>query len=118
MSFSDMLAADMAVLVNTSEFAQAATYLDPGGQSTSLNVVLMEEVTETPEANGVKTKLRIRNCTWPAEQQQAVNLRAKVRIGEEDWSVAQLVYADQYQVTVRLERHELHEHTRPEYRRK
>lgn len=117
MSFQDMLSADMSVLLNTDEFGGSATYVDLSGAETALTVVLFEETTETPESNGIKTKLRVRNCSWDAATLATANLLAKLRIGSVDWSITQIVHADDQQVTVRLERHELHEHTRPNYRR-
>jgi len=113
----DLLASDMSVLLSMEEFGSAATYIDPSEAETSLTVVLYEEITETPESNGIKTKLRVRNCSWSAATLSDVNLKATLRIGGVDWSIAQLVHADDQQITVRLERHELHEHTRPNYRR-
>ena len=118
MAFSDQLAADMAHLMSTDYFGSAATYVDPSGQTTSLTVVLFEESTETPETNGIKTKLRKRECAWAASSLSDVNLLATIKIGTEDWSIAQLVFRDTYQITVLLERHELTQHTRPEFSRR
>ena len=112
------MAADMVTLVDVDYFGCEATYTDPSGQTTDLTVVLFEEMTETPETNGIKTKLRIRNCAWPSAELSTLNLRAKLTISEVDWAIAQIVHQDETQVTVRLERHELYEHTRPEYRRR
>jgi len=122
MTFKTMLAADVLRLIDTDYFASEVIYTDPSGQATDLTVVLFDESTETPEVNGVITKLRTRDCTWSAATLSDVNQRATITIGTppdaEDWSIAGLVYRDEYQVTVRLERHELTEHTRPNYRRR
>jgi len=118
MAFKDQLAADLVHLMDTDYFGSSATYIEPSGQQTELSVVLFEERTETPDNNGITTKLRAREITWSAADLSEVNLRAKVRIGSVDWAISQIVYHDDYQVKVRLERHELFEHTRPEYRRR
>lgn len=118
MTFAEQLAADMAKMIDSDYFGSSATYVAPSGEETPLSVVLFDEKTETPENNGIKTKLRWRECTWAAATLADVNLRAKVRIGSDDWAISQLVYRDDYQVTVRLERHELYEHTRPDFRRR
>ena len=57
MTFREMMAADMVTLVDVDYFGCEATYTDPSGQTTDLTVVLFEEMTETPETNGIKTKL-------------------------------------------------------------
>ena len=117
MGLQDLLASDMSVLLNTDEFGSSATYVEPSGAETELTVVLYPEATETPESNGIKTKKRIRECSWSAATLSDVNRKATLRISGVDWSIAEVVYADEYQIGVRLERHELHEHTRPNYRR-
>lgn len=118
MAFKDTLPTDMAKLLDTDYFAQSVTYIATSGEQTSLTVVLFEEATETPESNGIKTKLRFRECTWSTATLDTVNIRAKIRISGEDWAISRVVYRDATQITVRLERHELHEHTRPEFRRR
>jgi len=118
MSFRDMLQADMDVLINTDVFAEAATYQDPSGTNTSISVVLHPEMTETQDTSGIKTKLRIRDCTWDAATLSDVNLRATICVNSQDWAIADLVYQDDEQVTVRLERHELMEQAKPNYRRR
>jgi len=118
MTFQEQLAADMERLIDTDYFGSAVTYITPAGEETAVTAVLFDERTEMPESNGITTKLRIRECTWAAASLADVNLRAKVRISGVDWAIAQLVYRDEYQVTVRLERHELYEHTRPDFRRR
>lgn len=118
MTFQDMLAADLVHLTDTDYFGSSATYTDPSGQTTALTVVLFEERTESPENNGIKTKLRIRDCTWSSADLSTVNRRGKLTIDSVEWAIAEVVFQDERQVSVRLERHELHEHTRPEYRRR
>ena len=117
MTLADMMAADMAKLTATRDFGGSATYKKHPGSETTLTVVLFEESTETPESNGVKTKLRQRHCAWSAAELSNVSLRATVTVNSEDWEIAQVVHQDDYQVVVRLERHELHEQTRPQFRR-
>lgn len=117
MGLSTLLASDMAKLINTDDFGESATYTDPNGQTTALTVVLFGEQTETPEQEGIKTKLRTVQCTWSVATLSDVNLKATISVNGQDWSVAQLEYQDDQQVSVRLERHELMEHTRPGYRR-
>ena len=65
--------------------AASATYEEPSGQSQSLTVILFGERTETPENDGVKTKLRVQECTWDADTVSDVNLLAKIEIDGEKW---------------------------------
>lgn len=117
MTLGDLMASDMAMLLNTDDFAQSASYTEPDGTVTSLTVVRFNESTETPDTDGIKTKVRSQDCAWSAATLSAINFKAKITIGDEDWSIANLVHRDDYQVVVRLERHELMEHTRPDFRR-
>lgn len=118
MTFREMLAADMTTLTDADVFGESVTYVTPSGAETSLAAVVFDERTETPENNGVSTKKRMRDCTFPTSSVSSVNLRAKVQIGSVDWSIEQVVFRDDTQTTVLLVRHEVQENTRPRYRRK
>lgn len=104
-------------ILSTDYFGEAVTYTAPDGLTTSLTAIVGEEETETPDESGIATKLRVRECSWSTSQLSDVNLKSMITIGSEDWSVARVVSQDDYQITVRLERHELRSHTRPDFRR-
>ena len=118
MTLRDLMAADMARFTDADEFGSTVTYITPDGTETELECVLFGERTETPEVEGITTKLRIQKCTWAAADLSPVNLRATMDISGVEWAIAGVEYADNQQITVRLERRELMEHTRPNYRRR
>ena len=118
MTFREMLAADMQTLMDADVFGESVTYVDPDGTETTLAAVLFDERTETPEADGIATKKRMRECTFPTATMSSVNLRAKVQVGSVDWALEQIVFRDDTQTTIMLVRHEVQENTRPRYRRR
>lgn len=106
------------VTLSTDYFGRSVMYTLPGGETTPLTAMVHEEETETDEQGGVTQKIRSRQCTWSTSELSTVNEKAKITIGDEDWSIAHVVSQDEYQITVQLKRFELREHTRPDFRRR
>lgn len=118
MAFSDQLSSDMSKLLSTDYFGSSGTYIDPNGQETELTVVLFGESNHTKDVDGIKTKVREQLCAWDTSDLSTVNLRSHVVVGTTKWPIVSVEYQDDYQTTVKLEIHELYEHTRPEFRRR
>jgi hypothetical protein len=116
MTFQEMLAADMATLTNADEFGSTVTYCE-GNQETDLTAVVFEEVITTEDSNGVATKKRLRNVTFATTDVSSLSLRGTVRISDVEWAIESVAFRDDVQTTVVLVRPELHESTRPGYRR-
>lgn len=116
MGIRDLISADTSWLIATDQFADSVTMRHPDGTETTLTAVLFDEFVETREVRGLATLVSTRNMTVDADSVSDLNFRSVIVIGDEDWSITRLIYRDEWQATLELQRHVLHEHTRPGYR--
>ena len=116
MTFADVLAADMQAMLDTDTFCQEATYRAPDHSETTITVDALPEYVELRETDGLVTKMRIRYVSWDVATLGTINLRGTIIIGDTEWAIASQSCQDDVQMTVRLERHELREHTRAGFR--
>lgn len=117
MTFREMLAADMQSMMDTDVWGESVAYVE-GTQETTLSAVLFGERVETPESNGITTKKRIREITFATADLPTYSLRGSIRLGTVDWSIESVAFKDDVQTTLVIVRNELHDATRPGYRRK
>jgi hypothetical protein len=117
MTLKDLIAADVSVFLNTDDFADSITYREPDGAETSCTAVIYDSLTEQRDVRGIATIVTTRNVTVSNEDIPVVNMRGLVIISDVEWSISQVIYDDGTLKTLELQRHELHENTRPNYRR-
>jgi hypothetical protein len=116
MGIRDLVAADTARLISTDEFGEAVTLRHPDGTESSLTAIVFDEITETRDVRGLATIVSTRNITVAGDDIADLNLRSTVIIGDDEWSLVRIIYRDEWQATLELQRYLLHEHTRPGYR--
>ena len=117
MTLADQMQADMARLISTDDFATTVTYITPNGIETELTAVLFGKRSEQMDKEGVNTIIHTQDCTWATSDLDSVNLKATIEAESLEWAIADIVYRDDYQTTVRLQRVTLHEQTRSRFRR-
>ena len=118
MTFADRLAADVTRMLSTDEFAETITYRYPSGTETTFDAQVFPMVSEKRDTNGIYTIVYRRYCCWSAASLSSPDLRSTIILADEtEWSISsEQLYEDDQQVSVMLERHLLHEQTRPGFR--
>ena len=111
------MASDAARLFATGDGADSVIYRHPDGTRTTITANVWDLLTETRDVRGIQTIVTTKNITFQAGDISEVNLRATVLIGSDEWSIVRVIYQDSIQTSLELQRHELHEHARPGYRR-
>jgi len=117
MTLKDQMSADMDLIMSDSEFAQSVTYREPDGTETPCTAVVFDLATEPRDVRGVNTLISSRGCTFKKTDVPAINLRSTVLLGAVEWAIDGILFEDDQQVSVVVQRHELVENTRPNYRR-
>jgi len=117
MSLKDQMTADLSMLFAEGDGAKEVVYRLPDGTQTTCTANVWDMVNETRDVRGIQTIVATRSVTFRFADIGNVNLRASVIIDGEEWAVSRVNYADDYQVTVEIQRHDLHAHARPGYRR-
>lgn len=113
----DLLATDMARLLADDDFGTSVVYRTPDGTEATYTAVVFDQATEPRDVRGVQTLITSRGCTFRKADIGEVNLRGVVLISGVEWSIDGVLFEDDEQVSVVLQRHELVEATRPGYRR-
>jgi len=111
------MATDATTLFASGDGAQSVTYRLPDGSETSLTANVWDVLTENRDQRGIQTIVSTRNVTLKASELSDVNMRATVVISGTEWSIVRIIYQDSIQVSLELQRHGLHEQSRPGYRR-
>lgn len=117
MTLRDQIAADASLFLATDDFAESITYRLPDGTESSLTAIVFDALTENRDERGINTIVTTRNVTCALADVGAVNLRGQIVYGGEDWAITRVIYQDDLFLTLEIQRHELHESTRPGYRR-
>lgn len=117
MALTDLMASDVRRLIATDDGAVAIVYEEPDSTRTTITANVWDALTEQRDVRGIVTFVTIRNVTFAASEVSAINLRSSVWIADTEYSIARILYQDDYFISLELQRHDLHEHTRPGYRR-
>lgn len=117
MALKDLMQSDLSIFFNPDDGPVACWYETPDGIRVAFTGNLWDVLTESREVRGIQTIVSIRNLTIRTEDVPNVNLRATIIIDNTEWAITRIIYQDDLQVTVELQRHDLHEHARPGYRR-
>lgn len=116
MTLKDLIAADVAIFFNEDEFARSVVYRAPSELETTITAIVYDSLTENQNNNGVNTIVSTQNMSF-ATADLDIDLRGLVIIDNVEWAITRRIYRDDQMTAVELQRHELHEHTRPNLRR-
>jgi hypothetical protein len=116
MTLKDLITADIALFMNTDDFARSVIYRATNGVETTLSAVVYESESMSDTNNGVNTITRTRAMTFPASYTQ-IDSTGVVILDEVEWAVTPEISTDGILTTVILKRFELHEQARTNYRR-
>ena len=117
MTLKSLMLSDASMLFAADDGAVSVIYELPDGTRTTCTGNVWDMLTEARDVRGIQTIVATRNVTIPVSELPSVNLRATMVIDDTEWAITRIIYQDDVQVSVELQRHELHEHARPGYRR-
>jgi hypothetical protein len=121
MGLQDLITADLGLFFNTDEFGSSVSYREPNGIETDTTAVLFDRRTELRDVKGVSILYQVMACLLNKADVPLIDIRGVMVINETEWAISgstPVLYEDDEVMTVQLERHQLREQTRPEYRAK
>ena len=117
MTLTDLMTADLSVLFAEGDGAKRIEYRRPDGTRVTVTANVWDMLTETQDQRGIQTIVATRMVTLQLADITSVNLLGTLWIDGQEWAIARIDGQDDYVVTVVAQRHGLHEHARPGYRR-
>jgi hypothetical protein len=116
MALKDLITADVAVFLNTDEFARSVVYRSAQGSESTVTAVVYESVAGQESNNGLTTIVRTLAITFAATN-TFIDSTGTVLIDGQEWAVTPEITTDGTLTSAILKRFELHEQSRPNLRR-
>lgn len=117
MALTDLMSADVTRLIATGDGAKSIVYEEPDSTRTAITANVWESMTEQRDVRGIVTFVTPCIVTFASSAVTSINMRATILIDDVEYAIVRVIYRDDYITSLELQRHELHEHTRPGYRR-